>query len=102
MFMKFALLCAAALVAAPALADELVASNGNDQVRLSDGPCTSEQVLNRLKPQFRSVLRDASATVSGQTFKACWIVEGSSAHLLYEDGDQGLIPLAEFKVPTSA
>jgi hypothetical protein len=102
MLMKFALLCAAALVAAPALADELVASNGNDSVRLSDGPCTSEQVLNRLKPQFHSVLRAASATVQGQTFKACWIVEGHSAHLLYEDGDQGLIPLADFKVPVSA
>ena len=100
--MKFALLCAAALLAAPALADELVASNGNDSVRLSNGPCTNEQVLNRLKPQFRSALRDASATVQGQTYKACWIVEGASAHLLYEDGDQGLIPLAEFKVPTSA
>ncbi len=99
--MKFALLCAAAMVAAPALADELVASNGNDSVRLSDQPCTSEPVLNLLKPQFRSVLRDASATVQGQSFKACWIVEGGSAHLLYEDGDQGLIPLSDFKVPTS-
>ncbi len=100
--MKFALLCAAALVAAPALADELVASKGNDQVRLSNGPCTSEQVLNRLKPQFRAVLREASATVSGQTYKACWVIEGRAAHLLYEDGDQGLIPLADFKIPISA
>jgi hypothetical protein len=102
MFMKFALLCAAALLAAPAMADELVASNGNDQVRLSNGPCTSEEVLNRLKPQFRAALREASATLQGQTFKACWILEGSSAHLLYEDGDQGLIPLTEFKVPATA
>jgi hypothetical protein len=102
MLMKFAILCAAALVGAPALADELVASNGNDQVRLSTSPCTNEQVLNRLKPQFRAVLRHASATVAGQTFKACWLAEGKLAHLLYEDGDQGLIPLAAFKVPLSA
>jgi hypothetical protein len=100
--MKFALLCAAALVAAPVLADELVAKNGNDSVRLSDSPCSSEQVLNRLKPQYRSELRDATAVVQGQTFKACWIVEGQAAHLLYEDGDQGLIPLADFKIPQSA
>ena len=49
--MRFALLCAAALLAAPVLADELVASSGNDSVRLSSSPCSSEQVLNRLKPQ---------------------------------------------------
>lgn len=100
--MRFALLCAAALLAAPVLADELVASNGDDSVRLSDSPCSSEQVLNRLKPQFRAELRDATAVVQGQTFKACWIVNGHAAHLLYEDGDQGMIPLRDFKIPTSA
>jgi hypothetical protein len=100
--MRFALLCAAALLAAPVLADEMVASSGNDSVRLSNSPCSSEHVLNRLKPQYRAELRDATAVVQGQTFKACWVVEGQAAHLLYEDGDQGLIPLRDFKVPTSA
>jgi hypothetical protein len=100
--MKFALLCAAALVAAPVMADELVASNGQDSVRLSDNPCSSEPVLQRLTPKFREVMRDASAVVGGQKFRACWIVDGESAHLLYEDGDQGLIPLSDFKQPKSA
>ena len=77
--MRFALFCAAALLAAPVLADELVAKSGNDSVRLSDSPCSSEQVLNRLKPQYRSELRDATAIVQGQTFRACWVVEGHAA-----------------------
>lgn len=100
--MRFALLCAAALVAAPALADELVASNGNDSVRLSNAPCTSQQVLGLLAPSLRPALHDASAVVQGQSFKACWVVHGDAAHLLYEDGDQGLIPLSDFKIPKSA
>jgi hypothetical protein len=100
--MKFALLCAAALVAAPALADELVASNGQDSVRLTDQPCSSDQVLQRLSPRIRDLMRDANATVNGQPFRACWIVDGDSAHLLYEDGDQGLIPLTDFRQPKSA
>jgi hypothetical protein len=100
--MKFALLCAAALAAAPVLADELVASNGQDSVRLSDQPCSSEQVLQQLTPKFREVMKDASAVVDGQQFRACWIVDGESAHLLYEDGDQGLIPLTDFRQPKSA
>lgn len=101
--MKFALFCAAAaFIAAPAFADEMVASNGKDSVRLSDQPCTSEKILSLLKPSFRPVMRNASAVVQGQPFAACWTVEGDSAHLLYEDGDQGLIPLADFKAPQSA
>ena len=100
--MKFALLCAAALLAAPALADELVASNGTDSVRLSDKPCSSEPVLQRLTPRFREVMREATASVGGQQYRACWITNGDSAHLLYEDGDQGIIPLADFKQPKSA
>jgi hypothetical protein len=100
--MRFVLLCAAALLAAPALAEEVVASNGKDSVRLSSAPCTSEPVLGLLKPGFRSMLKDATAVVQGQTFKACWIVDGDAAHLLYEDGDQGLIPLSEFKPPKAA
>jgi hypothetical protein len=100
--MRIALLCAAALIAAPAMADELVAKNGSDQVRLSDSPCKNEQVLERIKPAYRAELRDASAVVEGQSFKACWIANGDVAHLLYEDGDQGLIPLSDFKAPASA
>ena len=100
--MKFALLCAAALAAAPVLADELVASNGDDSVRLTDQPCSNEQVLQQLTPRIREMMKDASAVVGGQQFRACWVVDGQSAHLLYEDGDQGLIPLTDFRQPKSA
>jgi hypothetical protein len=100
--MRFALLCAAAVVLAPAWAGEVVASSGHDSVRLSDSPCTNPQVLNQLEPSLRPVLRDATAVVQGQSFKACWVVHGNAAHLLYEDGDQGLIPLSDFKPPQSA
>jgi hypothetical protein len=99
--MRVALLCAAALIAAPAWAEEVVASSGNDSVRLSDAPCTNQQVLKLLDPSIRPALHDASATVQGRSFKACWIVHGNAAHLLYEDGDQGLIPLSDFNAPTS-
>jgi hypothetical protein len=101
--MKIALLCAtAALAAAPVFADELVASNGQDSVRLTDKPCSAEPVLQRLTPKIREMMREANAVVSGQQFRACWVVNGDSAHLLYEDGDQGLIPLTDFKQPKTA
>lgn len=97
--MRFALLCTAALLAAPAFADEVVASNGSDSVRLSDTQCSSDKVLEQLEPGMRTRLKDASAVIQGQSLKACWIAAGKAAFLLYEDGDKGVVPLSEFRKP---
>jgi hypothetical protein len=100
--MKRILVLCAALAVVPVFAEDLVARNGNDSVRLAEGPCTSELVLSRLQPQMHVQYKAASAVVEGQTFTACWRVVGNAAHLLYEDGDQGIIPLAELKPEMSA
>ncbi|AMO23547.1 hypothetical protein GCM10027034_39360 [Ramlibacter solisilvae] len=97
--MRFAFICVVALAVAPAWADEVVASNGEDSVRLSDQPCTSQKVLDRLPPNLRVLVHEATAEVQGQLFKACWVIDGDVAHLLYEDGDQGLVPLSDFRMP---
>jgi hypothetical protein len=95
--MKFVLLCSAALLAAaPAFAEEVVASNGADSVRLSDSQCSSKKIMEQVEPAVGQQLKDANANISGQTFKACWVVEGQVAHLVYEDGDEGMVPLTEF------
>lgn len=95
--MKSALLCVAALIAAPAIAEEVVATNGSDSVRLSDAQCSVEKVLELVPASMRTQLRDATAVIQGQSLKACWVVNGRAAHLLYEDGDQGIVPLTEFR-----
>jgi hypothetical protein len=94
--MKYVLLCAAALLAAPAMAEEVIASNGADSVRLSDAQCSSQTILQQVDVAMRDRLKDATATIGGQQFKGCWIVDGQVAHLVYEDGDEGLVPLTEF------
>jgi hypothetical protein len=43
-------------------------------------------------------MRAASATVNGKAFIACWIGVGDEVHLLYEDGDLGVIPRRDFKL----
>ena len=96
------LLCAAALAAAPAFADELVARSGDDSVHLGEAPCTSKPVLSRLEPKDQGEFKMASAMVNGHQFQACWHVVGNSAHVMYEDGDQGLIPLSDLKPDLSA
>lgn len=101
--MRLIAVCAAlALAPAFASADELVARQGTDSVRLSDTACTSQQVLGRLSPDSREFYKKASAEVGGQAFQACWAIVGDAAHLVYEDGDQGVIPMAELKPELTA
>ncbi|RYY80827.1 MAG: hypothetical protein EOO24_43110 [Comamonadaceae bacterium] len=88
---------AAAAAAAPAFSQELVARQGSDSVRLSDAACQSELILARVEPGSHEQYRAATAEFQGQNFVACWRAAGGVAHLVYEDGDQGLIPLQELK-----
>lgn len=102
--MKAIVICAAiaAASAAPAFAQDLIARQGDDSVRLSDASCKSELVLSRLEPAIAGEFRAASAVFQGQRFQACWRMMGGAAYLVYEDGDQGVIPAAELKPELSA
>ena len=101
--MKAVVFCAVvAAFAAPSFAQELVARQGDDSVRLSDTACTSDQVLRRLEPGTAGDYKAASAVFQGQRFNACWRMMGNVAHLVYEDGDQGIIPVQELKPELTA
>lgn len=99
--MKLAVLFAA-LAVAPAFANDMVVSDGGNYIRLADSPCSSAQVLSHLPEQVHSQFRAASAVLQGQSYAACWRVMGNAAVLLYEDGDQGLVPLDDLKPGLSA
>jgi hypothetical protein len=94
--MKAVVFCAAlaTFAVAPAFAQDLIARQGDDSVRLSDANCKSELVLSRLEPGVAQEFRAASAVFQGQRFQACWRMMGNAAYLVYEDGDQGIIPTA--------
>jgi hypothetical protein len=87
----------AALAASSAAAGELRATNGKDSVWLSDKPCTVEAVLAAVNPRFHSLLGQARAEIDGQPYKACWAIQGEMVHLLFDDGDQGAIPVSAFQ-----
>jgi hypothetical protein len=102
--MKALVFCAAlaTVAVAPAFAQELVARQGDDSVRLSDAACKSELILSRLEPGMAKDFRSASAVFQGQRYQACWRMMGNAAYLVYEDGDQGIIPAAELKPDLTA
>lgn len=94
---RILILVASMMLASGVAAETMRASNGKDTVRLFDTPCMRLAVLKQLTPDLQVRMRKAEAIVGGREYSACWIVDGDSAHLLYEDGDQGLIPLTDFK-----
>jgi hypothetical protein len=101
--MKALVICAAlATAVAPVFAQELVARQGDDSVRLSDSECKSELVLSRIEPGMAGEFHAASAVFQGQRFQACWRMVGNAAYLVYEDGDQGIIPADELKPELAA
>lgn len=89
----------AGLASPPAQAQDLVVNDGHDSIRLTDAACSSEAVLQRIDPADRAQFRTASATLQGQRYAACWSRVSTAVYLVYEDGDQGLVPLARLKVP---
>ena len=93
---------AAAFAAAPVFAQDLVARQGEDSVRLSDAACQSELVLSRLESAQHEEFHAATAVFQGQNFVACWRAMGNVAFLVYEDGDQGIIPIQELKPELAA
>jgi hypothetical protein len=102
--MKAVVFCAtlAAFTAAPSFAQDLIARQGDDSVRLSEEACKSELVISRLEPGMAEEFHAASAVFQGQRFQACWRMMGNAAYLIYEDGDQGIIPATELKPELSA
>lgn len=85
------------LAAGPAFAADLIARNGNNELRLSDKPCTNEQVLALIPPQYREQFASATAFIEGQVHEGCWTDFGGRAWILYSDGDRGSLPLSAFK-----
>ncbi len=91
-------LIAASIVAfsASVSAQSLVARQGGDSVRLSEQPCPV-QVMPHLPQQMAGEFKAALTHIGGVHYVACWRRVGVAAHVIYEDGDQALIPMAEFK-----
>jgi len=97
--MRSIVLLCAVLATTPAMAGDLVAYEGTNMIRLTAQACTNEAVLQRIEPEARASFWTASAVLQGQRYTACWRITPIAAYLLYEDGDQGLIPLEKLQVP---
>lgn len=93
-----------ALLAPSAARADAIATNGADWVRLTAAMCTSPQIVTAITAAGKhpDLFRAAAAHVGGKDYAVCWTPAPGGALLLYEDGDQGLIPLADLKAAPEA
>jgi hypothetical protein len=98
LFLGLVLAILIGLTAQKARADS-EARQGADWVRTSDKPCTDAAVLPLLQGAGYDLeqWQAARASFGGREFGACWHTVGNVAHLVYEDGDQGIVPLDALK-----
>lgn len=102
---RFGILLALAIlvmlvVPSGAKAQDLIARKGADSVTISERPCAVASVLiqiDRILPDEREKFQRADGTFGGKKYFACWRTSPGGVHLIYEDGDQGVVPLTEFK-----
>jgi hypothetical protein len=95
--MKRILFILALMFAVPALADDMVYRDGNDSVRLTEKPCLPT-LLALIPIELQPKVRAAVSKVDGKDYPACWIATRSGLVILqYEDGDQGLVRISDFK-----
>lgn len=93
-------ICAALIAASfavPAFAGERITRMGKDEARFFDSPCVSAQTLARIPAADRKSFSKAQGIVGGQKFFGCWRPLGNSVYILWEDGDQGIIPNSDIK-----
>jgi hypothetical protein len=89
-------LIAALLAAGPSFAGDLVATEGKDSVRLTQEPCPVP-VLKVLPEGVRGFFRKAVVLFEGKSWIACWAPRtDGTVHLVYSDGDSGLVPMDLF------
>lgn len=91
-----AIAAALLLVTVNAMAD-VEARYGQDWVRITTRPCTNAAVLAQLPPGAVPDLRQAEAEFQGVRYAPCWRANGNAVHLLYEDGDEGLLPASTLR-----
>ncbi len=86
----------ALFAAFPAWAD-LVARNGADELRLMLTKCENTEALDRIKPEFHSETRRATAFVKGKLFSGCWIDTGEGSYIIFwSDGEVNVFPVPMF------
>lgn len=93
-----ALILAAAMLAAPAMAGEMVYKNGGGlTVRLHESACDVPALSLSLGAESQTPARKATVISSGHAVQACWGISGDKVLIGDVLGHAGYIMVGEFR-----
>jgi len=67
------------------------------EITVSDQKCTNQAILARIPREVHDQILTAEVILNKQKYAACWHGMPQGVHLLYEDGDEGMVPYQMFK-----
>lgn len=91
---KLLLALTLAFASAYSLAD-WVATQGADYLVAKETACPAA-IADKVPAEFRPRLHAAVGHYDGKDYAGCWIQNEDKVYVIYEDGDQGVIPVAAF------
>jgi hypothetical protein len=71
---------------------DMVFQDGGDRLILRESACPLADKLPKEIP-----FRKADGLVSGKPYIGCWVEQNGTVFLVWEDGDQGMLPTDAFK-----
>ena len=95
--MKRILVCAGIAMLAFSAQADLVATNGENSLRLKQEPCTNATIVPMIREEFRPQFKAGSAEIAGKRFQTCWIDTGDGVYfVMFDDGDDASVPITAF------
>lgn len=88
---------AAGFLWAPKVHASQSAHQGADWVRIWNSPCVSAETLARIPQEERAAFQKVQGYVGGKLAFGCALQRGGMYFILWEDGDQGVVPASELK-----
>ncbi len=78
----------------------LIATSDKNELRLYDGPCSHAPTLDRLKPEWRHLFKQANADMGGKSLVGCWIslLDDDAIYVLIDGADGFALGVDVFKV----
>lgn len=87
-----------AMLCLQANADNAVARNGKDMIRITDGACPAS-ILALTPEGTRGFFRAAYAVLDGKSWLACWaLTKDRRVVIVYSDGEHSIVQATSFEI----
>jgi hypothetical protein len=86
------------LFAGSAQADLVASNRAGDELRLMNGACTNERILEGIRDEWQDKFKAGQAAIKGKTIALCWIdvTEHGAYFMAFADGESIAMAVSSF------